>query len=187
MSALTETQSRILGQAARRPGNLVLPLPEGLRGGAMAVNALLASGLVEEVDADLRLGEPLWRETGDGHGCTLIATEIGLEAIGIDPVVAGSIARARRGRMAQDATEAAALAAAPATPVLRAGTKQAALISLLQRPEGASITEAAAALEWQRHTVRGAISGALKKRLGLTVAAEKVDGRGSVYRIATEG
>ena len=36
---------------------------------------------------------------------------------------------------------------------------------------------------WQRHTVRGAISGALKKKLGLSVASEKVEGLGRVYRI----
>jgi hypothetical protein len=57
------------------------------------------------------------------------------------------------------------------------------LIALLQRPEGASVAEAAAALSWQPHTVRGAISGALKKRLRLVIAAEKIDGRGTVYRI----
>ena len=54
-------------------------------------------------------------------------------------------------------------------------------------PMGASVAEAAAMLSWQPHTVRGAISGALKKRLGLTIAAERIDGRGTVYRIATEG
>jgi len=34
------------------------------------------------------------------------------------------------------------------------------------------------------HTVRGAIAGALKKKLGLAVTSEKIDGRGRVYRIA---
>jgi hypothetical protein len=34
------------------------------------------------------------------------------------------------------------------------------------------------------HTVRGSISGALKKKLGLPITAEKVEGRGTVYRIA---
>jgi hypothetical protein len=37
---------------------------------------------------------------------------------------------------------------------------------------------------WQAHSVRGAISGALKKKLGLEVTSEKIDGRGRVYRIA---
>jgi hypothetical protein len=36
---------------------------------------------------------------------------------------------------------------------------------------------------WQAHSVRGAISGALKKKLKLKVASEVVEGRGRVYRI----
>lgn len=181
MTILTETQSLILSRAAARPGNLALPLPDSLRGGAAAkvVEALLAKGFVEEVEANIRRSEPLWRETGDGHGTTLLATEDGLAAVGIEPLVAGAITTARHGRMARDAVA----PAAPKPATIRANTKQAALIALLQRPEGASISEAAAALGWQPHTVRGAISGALKKRLGLTVVAEKIDGRGTVYRI----
>jgi hypothetical protein len=69
------------------------------------------------------------------------------------------------------------------TPKVRAGTKQAHLIEMLQRPEGATIDEIVAAFGWQPHTVRGAIAGALKKKLGLTVTSEKVEGRGRVYRI----
>jgi hypothetical protein len=69
-------------------------------------------------------------------------------------------------------------------PILRAGTKQAMLISLLQRPEGANIAEIVAATGWQAHTARGAISGALKKKLGLAVTSAREVGRGSVYRIA---
>ncbi|MDZ7686779.1 MAG: DUF3489 domain-containing protein, partial [Gammaproteobacteria bacterium] len=41
-----------------------------------------------------------------------------------------------------------------------------------------------AALEWQPHTARGAMSGALKKKLGLTITSEKVEGRGRTYKIA---
>ncbi|MFJ1293671.1 MULTISPECIES: DUF3489 domain-containing protein [Paracoccus] len=40
-----------------------------------------------------------------------------------------------------------------------------------------------AALDWRPHTVRGALAGALKKKLGLTVTSEKVEGRGRCYRI----
>jgi Protein of unknown function (DUF3489) len=54
---------------------------------------------------------------------------------------------------------------------------------MLKRPEGATIEEIAAKLEWQAHTVRGAFAGALKKRLGLKVESEKVEGRGRVYRL----
>jgi hypothetical protein len=54
---------------------------------------------------------------------------------------------------------------------------------MLRRPEGVSLNEIVTATGWQAHTVRGAIAGALKKKLGLTINSEKVDGRGRVYRI----
>jgi hypothetical protein len=48
------------------------------------VGPMIAKGDIEEVHADLRKGEPVWRETGDGHGATLVATYVGLAAIGIE-------------------------------------------------------------------------------------------------------
>jgi hypothetical protein len=57
------------------------------------------------------------------------------------------------------------------------------IIALLQRPEGASIAEIVEATGWKAHTARGAISGALKKKLGLPITSVKEQGRGSVYRI----
>ncbi|MBA3518051.1 MAG: DUF3489 domain-containing protein [Rhizobiales bacterium] len=65
----------------------------------------------------------------------------------------------------------------------RPDTKQAKLVAMLQSPHGASLDEIVAATGWQDHTVRGAIAGALKKKLGLTITSEKVEGRGRVYRI----
>ena len=62
-------------------------------------------------------------------------------------------------------------------------TKQQIMIDLLSRPEGATIEEIANATEWQSHTVRGAMSGALKKKLGLAITSEMVDARGRVYRL----
>jgi len=64
----------------------------------------------------------------------------------------------------------------------RAGSKQAQGIDLLQRPDGATVDELATAMGWQRHTVRGLIAGALKKKLGLDVVSEKTE-RGRCYRI----
>jgi hypothetical protein len=72
---------------------------------------------------------------------------------------------------------------APGASGSRAGSKQAQVIGLLQRPEGATIEEMAIAMGWQRHTVRGMISGALKKKLGLEILSEPTD-RGRLYRIA---
>jgi hypothetical protein len=62
-------------------------------------------------------------------------------------------------------------------------SKQAAVIAMLQRPEGATVEEVASAMGWQRHTVRGIFSGTLKKKLGLALASAKEE-RGRVYRIA---
>jgi len=62
-------------------------------------------------------------------------------------------------------------------------TKQQVLIDMLQRDGGATMEQMVEATGWLAHTVRGAISGALRKKLGLTVVSEKVDGRGRVYRI----
>ncbi len=66
---------------------------------------------------------------------------------------------------------------------VRPGTKQALLIDLLRRKNGAAIDEIVNAIAWQPHSVRGAISGTLKKKLGLTVDSEVVGDRGRVYRI----
>ena len=65
----------------------------------------------------------------------------------------------------------------------RSGSKQAQVIAMLRRPVGATIEAIAAATGWQRHTVRGLISGTLKKKLGLALVAEKRGDGARVYRI----
>lgn len=186
MTTPSDTQSLILSRAATRPGNLALPLPDGLVGAAakMVVGKMIARGWVEEVEANLRRGEPMWRETGDGHGTTLIATEAGLEAIGIEPVVASAVASVRRAKPKAEPAETPDDTATAKPVAVRAGTKQAQIIALLQRPEGATVAEMVEATGWLAHTVRGCISGALKKKLGLPIAAERVEGRGTVYRLS---
>ena len=90
-----------------------------------------------------------------------------------------------------------AKAASSEKPTPRAGTKQAKLIELLRRPEGATVEQIAKATGWQHHTIRGAISGALKKKLGLNVEATRTrqiglndsgaKGSSTVYRITGSG
>ena len=169
MTTPSDTQSLILSRAATRPGNLALPLPEGLVGAAakMVVGKMIARGWLEEVEANLRRNEPMWRETGDGHGTTLIATEAGLEAIGIEPLVASAVASARKANPEPTQTRDDADTAKPVA--IRAGTKQAQIIAMLQRPEGATVAEMVEATGWLAHTVRGSISGSLKKKLGLPI------------------
>jgi len=190
MPKLTDTQTIILSRAATRPDNLAMPLPKGLHGAAAkkVVTMMIARGWLEEVDANLRRGEPLWRETGDGHGTTLVATEAGLAAIGIEPVVATTMNNLRKSKLAlasapKDATEALTDPATPKPVVIRAGTKQAKIIALLQRSEGASISEIVEVTGWAAHSARGMISGGLKKKLGFEVSTTSDEQRGRVYHI----
>jgi uncharacterized protein YcnI len=122
----------------------------------------------------LRAGEPVWCETGEGHGVMLVATDAGLAAIGIEP---------ERARTTPTEEPAAEAESAPKARLPREGTKQATLIAMLRAPDGATIEEIIAATGWQSHTVRGAMSGALKKKFGLKVTSEKVEGRGRVYKL----
>jgi hypothetical protein len=176
MTTLTDTQRVILSAASQRTDRLALPLPKSLKGGAAhkVVTALIGKGLLREVKANRKLGDPVWREDGEGHGLTLIITDKGLEAIGIELESPKTTAR----------TSKAKPAARPREAKTREGTKQAAMIAMLHQPEGATVEEIAAATGWQRHTVRGAMAGALKKKLGLTIESGKVEGRGRAYKIA---
>lgn len=155
MTKLSDTQAIILSEAAQREDRIALPLPDSLRGGAATkvVGAMLAKGFLQEVDADTRKGEPVWRETGDGHGVTLVATDAGLAAIGIETEDANTAPAG--------ATDAPTMEPAPDTPTEpkaapktrtpREGTKQAILIAMLRAPEGATIEEIMAATGWQSH------------------------------------
>ena len=66
----------------------------------------------------------------------------------------------------------------------REHSKQALVIEMLKRPEGATIAQICEATGWQAHTVRGTFAGALKKKLGMTIVSDKVQGGERVYRIA---
>lgn len=68
----------------------------------------------------------------------------------------------------------------------REGTKQAVLIELLTRAEGATLPQMTEATGWQVHTVRGAMAGALKKKLGLEITSEKQPGADRIYRITNQ-
>lgn len=206
MAQLSDTQLIILSAAAQRDDRIALPLPANLKGGAATkvVSTMIAKGLIEEVEAQRialqpHLSDPIWRETGEGHGMTLVATDAGLAAIGIvldetcEPEAPQPVTGADTGATADEAdhgtivTEVTPTAPAGATSraqrTPREGTKKATLIAMLRAPDGATIAEIVAATGWQPHTVRGAMAGALKKKLELVVTSEKIEGRGRVYAI----
>ena len=175
------------------------------------VGALLSRGLVAErivettTKADAALNR-IWRNEPDGRAVLLEITDAGFAAIGAErgeseggapeegdapAEPAGESRSAPLGAISggtgldeSEAGEAAHEAAvAPRARKTREGTKQATLIGMLRSEGGATIAEIAAATGWQSHTVRGALSGALKKKLGLEVTSEKDEGRGRVYRL----
>jgi DNA-binding MarR family transcriptional regulator len=192
MPKLTDTQLVILSAAAQRDDRLVLPLPKSLKlnGGAIAavLKSLLKKSLLEEAPAGS--DAPTWRQAKDGQRLTLILTEAGLHAID-GPAPVKTAKPNTKSNAPTKKSAAPKVTAKPkdkaAVPAARPGSKQALLIDMLQRKSGASVNEISDATGWQLHSVRGAISGTLKKKLGLTVASEKVGSRGRVYRIVAEG
>ena len=166
---LTDTQSIILSTACGRADGMVFPITAKLKGGAVGnvCKSLLKHALLEEVAAtDLNT---VWRHDEERGSITLRATPLAYSTLGItdDPTPASP-------------------SQIMAEPVRRrTGTKQDTLIAMLRAPEGATIEEIVAALDWRSHTVRGAMAGALKKKLGLEVTSEKLEGRGRVYKLPT--
>lgn len=193
MTRLTDTQRVILSAASQRTDRLALPLPRSIKGGAAlkVITPLIQKGLIEEVAANRKLGDPVWRDTGEGRSVTLIITDAGLDAMGVEPGTPRSAAQAATHGEDTEATAAipdtAHGPATTATPAqgrkTREGTKQALIIAMLGRPEGASIAEIAEASGWLHHTIRGMIAGSLKKKLGLEISSSKDAERGRVYKL----
>jgi hypothetical protein len=219
MIKLSNTQAVILSAASQRDDGAVLPLPGTLKikGGAVekVLGSLKAKGLVDHQGTPRGDDPPPLRITRAGleaigveakddasegapppdTGAT--SAEAGARATdAATPVTEahGAATPAKKGKPANGKGKARVTKAAPAeTPTPRTGTKQATMIELLKRPEGATVEQIAAATGWQHHTIRGAISGALKKKLGLTVEATRTreigpnktgaKGSSTVYRI----
>ena len=167
---LSDAQSLILSTACAREGGMVFPVTASLKGGAVGnvCKSLLKRALIEEVPATDHT--TVWRHDEDAGPLTLRATALACSTFGItdDP---------------QQQTDYQPTPA-PESARRRTGTKQEAVIAMLLTEGGATIDEIVAATQWAPHTARGFLSGALKKKLGLIITSEKVDGRGRTYRIA---
>jgi hypothetical protein len=223
MTRLSETQVVILSAAAQRDDGAVLPLPDTLKIKDGAVDKVLGSlkskGLIDHQGAPRGDDPPPLRITRAGLQAIGVETEddapegamsadtgptptdtggmsadAGVQAIAAAQVTEPTVwpRRGRKGKTAKS-KEKVTKAASADKPTVRTGTKQAQMVELLRRPEGATVEQIAATTGWQHHTIRGAISGALKKKLGLTIEATRsrevgpnktgAKGSSTVYRI----
>ena len=220
MTKLTDTQAVILSSASQRDDGTVLPLPDTLKltGGAFTkvLGSLEAKGLIAHQGAPHGDDPPPLRITRAGlqaigvaepDTTPVLVTDApqgapGAQEAGATPQepqaptertqAATAPARGKRKAKAAKSAKRGKVASA-VKPTPRTGTKQAQMIELLKRPEGATVAQIAAATGWQRHTIRGAISGALKKKLGMTIEATRTrevgpnkpgaKGSSTVYRI----
>jgi hypothetical protein len=78
--------------------------------------------------------------------------------------------------------------AKPAKPssAPRRGSKTAKILALLRRPGGASLPQLQKATDWQAHSVRGFLSGAVKKKMGLPVITAKLADGTRTYRVSSK-
>jgi hypothetical protein len=190
MPKFTDLQMVLLSSAVQRDDGALLPLPKRVKLEARAqtrvLNALLKKKLVSEQPAPP--DTPAWRETDDGQRFMLVISPAGLKAIGVEPEEGRDKPdKSDRPKPSRKPSKKRKDAKRPAVPDVRPGTKLALMIELLSRGGGTTIAEIVAATGWQQHSIRGAISGTLKKKLGLTVSSDFEENRGRVYRIKQGG
>lgn len=167
MTELTPAQVTLLSAAAAHPDGVVERVP----GTHMTEAALARRHLISAYDKDGEIGALAITDAGRAALAALAPPSEGAARPGEASAPPGNAASA-------DADGASALAAEP-------GGKLGALLALLRRPEGASLADLQAATGWQAHSVRGAISGAIKRKLKLEVTSEKTNA-GRVYRVVDE-
>jgi hypothetical protein len=178
VTKLSDTQLVLLSNAAKRDDHAIV-VPPKLKGDALPqIEAMLTRKLCSTIP---KTGElPVWRKDENGVGLALIATAKGLEAVGIESSklekhAASSVKKSVEARTRK----------APASKVdhaVRANSKIAKVVEMLRKPGGTSIKAMMKATGWQAHSVRGALSGAIRKRLGLNVKSE-LKGEERVYKI----
>jgi hypothetical protein len=71
-----------------------------------------------------------------------------------------------------------------AAPTTREGTKKAIVLGMLKRPEGATLPDIMSATAWRAHSVRGFISGALGKKMGLKIESAKREDGQRCYKLS---
>ena len=167
---LTPAQHAILAKAIHSSDGKIEWFPDNVKGGARkkVLEGMFNRALI----------------TPDGEGGRIAAE--GYDALGMPRPGVQQPTPEFDAELEQDvaAAEATWKQEAKATPRTRENSKQADVIRMLQRPEGATINQICTATGWQAHTVRGTFAGAFKKKLGLNIVSDKPKGGERIYRIA---
>ena len=168
--ALNPNQQAILLHAVRNSGGKIAWFPEHIKGGARAkgLEGLVKRALITPDGDDWVVAAEGYDALGAPRPGALPST-ITLD----DPELESAVTTA----------EASWQTAKDKPHRTRPDSKQALVIKMLKRPEGATIAQIMEATQWQQHTCRGTLAGTLKKRLGLTITSAKEAGGQRVYRI----
>jgi hypothetical protein len=168
---LTASQQDVIAFAAENTGGIIEWFPKNINGGARqkVLSALKNHGLVECLDGT-------WVLTDAGFGAMAMQRPV-------QPVETPAASAEPEVLTINNHSVALADLAQPPAKRTRANSKQAQVIALLQRPEGATIAQIMEATQWQQHTIRGTFAGAFKKKLGLNITSNKEAGGDRIYRI----
>ena len=181
--ALNPSQTAVLTHAIDHTQGKIEWFPENIKGGARqkVIEGLFKRAMIIGSDGDWQVTaeacDALGRERPGQRATAEAATPTGEKT--------PRVARKTERKAAKPTPDAAASgdSETPA-PRTRENSKQAQVIVMLKRPEGATIKQVCEATEWQAHTVRGTFAGAFKKKHGLTITSEKTEGGERIYRIA---
>jgi hypothetical protein len=175
---LNDNQTAVLTHAIDRTQGKVEWFPDTIKGGAQkkVIEALFVRAMIIGSDGNWIVTDAAYEALGRPRPDQSAATEAATPAD-------KKAKKAARKAKAAPTTEASG-EGEQAVPRTRENSKQAQVIAMLKRPEGATIPQICEATGWQAHTVRGTFAGAFKKKLGLTVTSDKAEGGVRVYRIA---
>lgn len=187
MTKLSDAQLVLLSNAAKRDDGALIKSPKmKIEAAEQAIGLLLSRKLIKSVPKSGTL--PLWKKGANDDPISFVISSAGLEAIGIEPSNAKSQPDTsmpkQRAATAKHPIRAAKTARTTkrAPQIERPNSKIAKVVEMMRKPGGVTLKAIMSATEWQAHSVRGAISGAIKKKLGLKVLSE-VRGDERVYRI----
>ena len=172
---LTERQLELLTKAAQESDGCIEPHLH-LKGGVKVrmIDFFAARGLIAQVGGQWRL-TPSAYNVVQGQANLASITAATPTPDNLDPELEAAVSAAEASWQAVQTKTTDRLTKLEASQT-REGSKQALVIEMLKRPEGATIEQISEVTGWQKHTIRGTFSGALKKKLGLTIVSEKIAG-----------